>query len=107
MIPRLRRDEQRRRRIFEHMEKFIANGFAEEIPPEEVDEPVEGPLWYLPIHIVEKKGNTRPCHNARASVDGICLNDQLLGGPNRPHHFPPAPHHFPPAPHHFPPAPHH
>ena len=41
MIPRLRRDEQRRRRIFEHMEKFVSNGFAEEIPPEEVDELVE------------------------------------------------------------------
>ena len=82
MIPRLRRDEQRRRRIFEHMEKYISNGFAEEIPPEEVGKPVEGPLWYLPIHIVEKKGKTRPCHDARASVDGICLNDQLLGGPN-------------------------
>ena len=82
MIPRLRCDEQRRRRIFEHMEKFISNGFAKEIPPEEIDEPVEGPIWYLPIHIVEKKGKTRPCHDARASVDGVCLDDQLLGGPN-------------------------
>ena len=82
MIPRLRRDKQRWRRIFDHMEKFVSNGLAEEIPPEDIDEPVEGPVWYLPIHIVKKKGKTRPCHDARASVDGICFNDQLLGGPN-------------------------
>ena len=82
MIPRMRRDEARKERVFCNMEKFLSSGFAEVIPPLEVDKPVEGPLWYLPIHVVEKKGKTRPCHDARASVRGILLNDQMLGGPN-------------------------
>ena len=64
------------------MENFLTNGFAEIIPPHEFDKPVEGPLWYLPIHVVEKKGKTRPCQGARASVHRISLNEQLLGGPN-------------------------
>ena len=82
MIPRMRRDEPRKERVFSNMDKFLSNGFAEIIPPHEVDNPVEGPLWYLPIHVVEKKGKTRPCRDACASVHGISLNDQMLGGPN-------------------------
>ena len=66
MIPRMRCDGFRKERIFSNMDKFLSNGFAEIIPPREVDKPVEGPLWYLPIHVVEKKGKMRPCHDARA-----------------------------------------
>merc|ERR1739842_81621 len=41
------------------------------------------PRWYLPIHVDEKKpGKTRVCHDGRAPVGGVCLNDLLLGGPN-------------------------
>ena len=46
------------------------------------DEDIIKPRWYLPLHIVELRGKTRVCHDARAATDGICLNDLLVGGPN-------------------------
>ena len=82
MAHKLRSDAEKRDRVFDHMAKFTDKGFATEIPADQVDDPVEGPVWYLPLHIVEKRGKTRPCHDARAATGGICLNDQLLGGPN-------------------------
>ena len=64
------------------MEDFVKDGFAEIIPPKDADTPVDGALWYLPIHIIEKRGKTRPCHDVKAAVNGVSLNGQLLGGPN-------------------------
>ena len=46
------------------------------------DSGAENPRWYLPIHVVEKNNKTRICHDARANVRGIALNDLLLGMPN-------------------------
>ena len=40
------------------------------------------PQWHLPMHPVDKHDKIHMCHDARAGVDGICLNDFLLGGPN-------------------------
>ena len=82
MIPRLNRDEERRTRVFKEMEKFVDTGVAIQIDPDNDDINPENPQWYLPIHIVEKRGKTRPCHDARASAGGVCLNEMLLGGPN-------------------------
>ena len=82
MIPRFQRDGERKERIFKEMEKFVETGVAVQIEPTNDDTTATTPRWYLPIHVVEKRGKTRPCHDARASVAGICLNEMLLGGPN-------------------------
>ena len=55
---------------------------AVEIDSIDDDEDIVKPRWYLPLHIVELRGKTRVCHDARAANDGICLNDLLVGGPN-------------------------
>ena len=82
MIPRFRRDLPRKARIFSEVRKFDEKGHA--IDVNDVDHPLdpEKPHWHLPLHVVEKKGKTRVCHDARASVGGTCLNEELLGGPN-------------------------
>ena len=82
MIPRLKKDKERKERVFNEMKKFTDKGFAVQIDPKDDDATAENPRWYLPIHIVEKHGKTRPCHDGRASVAGVCLNEMLLGGPN-------------------------
>ena len=82
MIPRLKRDPARKERVFAEMQKFIDTGVAVEIDSVDDDATASKPLWHLPIHVVEKRGKTRVCHDARASVGGYCLNEFLLGGPN-------------------------
>ena len=65
------------------MQKFTDQGYAIQIPDDNNDAEASTPRWYLPIHVVEQKpGKTRICHDGRASVGGVCLNDMLLGGPN-------------------------
>ena len=92
MVPRLKRDEGRKERVFAEMNKFEEKGYAVPIKDDKNDSGAENARWYLPIHVVEKwiedpenhcqKLKTRVCHDARASVNGFCLNDFLLGGPN-------------------------
>ena len=81
MIPRFLRDPERKSRVFAEMRKFEELGYAEVLDQEERDT-TNGPRWYLPIHVVEKNAKTRICHDARANVRGVCLNDLLLGSPN-------------------------
>ena len=81
MVPRFRRDPERKERVFAEMQKFIDKGYAIRIEDDGNDAGASNPRWYLPIHVVEKGKKTRICHDARASVGGTCLNDLLLGGP--------------------------
>ena len=65
------------------MRKFRETGAAVEIDNFNDDADAALPRWYLPLHVNEKKfPKTRICHDARASIGGVCLNDFLLGGPN-------------------------
>ena len=82
MIPRFKKDSKRKEKVFSIMEKFVKTGVTLEIDPTNDDKDATRPRWYLPIHVAEKRGKLRACHDARASVNGICLNDHLLGGPN-------------------------
>ena len=72
-------------RAFRQMEAFEKNGYAIDIVKQPGEKETKG-IWYLPIHIVEEIRNgklkTRICHDARASADGICLNELMLGGWN-------------------------
>ena len=82
MIPRLQRDPERRKRVFAEIQKFSDTGVAIEIDNTDNDATASLPRWHLPLHVVEKRGKTRVCHDARASTGNCCLNDFLLGGPN-------------------------
>ena len=85
MIPRLSRDEERRKTIFANVAKFEEKGIAVTI-----DEEVENyeaheenrPLWHLPLMCVDELTKIRICHDAKALTRGIGLNDLLIGGPN-------------------------
>ena len=82
LISRFRREPERRKKVFGLMDKFVNTGVTEEIDPTNDDASATRPRWYVPIHVAEKRGKLRACHDARASVNGVCLNDHLLGGPN-------------------------
>ena len=82
MIHRFRRNDERKQRVFKEMEKFEEKGYADVIDNFNDDSRAENPRWYLPIHVVEKNGKTRICHDAKASVKNTSLNDLLLGSPN-------------------------
>ena len=69
-------------RVFKEMEKFKEKGYTHMIDNDNNDSGAENPRWYLPIHVVEKNNKTRICHDARANVRGIALNDLLLRTPN-------------------------
>merc|ERR1711946_62596 len=40
------------------------------------------PVWHLPLMVVQEPTKLRICHDAKASVGGVALNDYILGGPN-------------------------
>ena len=75
----LRRDDEKKERVFAEMEKFVKLGYASVIEDLNDDTTTDRPRWYLPLHVVEKGGKTRVCHDARASTNGVCLNDMLHG----------------------------
>ena len=79
---RFKRDPAFKERVFREIEKFYETGVAIEINSVDDDDSIEKPRWYLPLHVVELRGKTRVCHDARAATDGISLNDLLVGGPN-------------------------
>ena len=81
----MRKDPERRRITFETMAKFDEKGRVVEVDPAEHEAtPTDRPKWTIPIHVTDKPGKpgqVRICHDCRASVGGICLNDFLLDGP--------------------------
>ena len=52
---------------------------------QESDIPEGVPRWVLPLHIVfhpAKPTKPRCCHDGRSKLQGVCLNDNLLTGPD-------------------------
>ena len=82
MIPRFNRDAGRKERVFNEMQKFEDKQYAVQIA--DVDDRITAttPRWHLPLHVVEKNNKCRICHDGRANVKGICVNDLLSGSPN-------------------------
>ena len=82
---KLQKDPELKAKIFEKMQTLEDKGYAVDITDEDDGDDANAPTprWWLPIHIAQKKGKLRPCHDARANVDGKCLNDLLLNKPNR------------------------
>ena len=85
MIPRLSRDEERRKAIFANVAKFEKKGIAvtvdEEIENHEAHEE-NRPLWHLPLMCVDEPTKIRICHDAKALTRGIGLDNLLIGGSN-------------------------
>ena len=64
------------------MEKYLADGHARRVPPEELHVK-DRRLWYLPHHhVLNKPGKTRVVFDCAAKYRGTSLNDQLLTGPD-------------------------
>ena len=82
MIPKMRKNSERRKRVFAEVNKFEERGVAIDI--EDVDDNLEPsePVWHLPLLVVKERNKTKICHDAKASTKEISLNDLLLGGRN-------------------------
>ena len=77
------RDPDKKAKAFEQVKKFIENGRAEVVDENEMREkPKDRVQWRLPGHLVHQNQKWRFCHDGRASVDGICLNEELIGAMN-------------------------
>ena len=64
------------------MEKYLSDGHARRVPPEELHVK-DRPLWYLPHHhVLNKPEKTRVVFDCAAKYRGTSLNDQLLTGPD-------------------------
>ena len=73
----------KKKKGFTEMRKFLDHDRAEMIMDDKAnDKDEEAPTWHLPSHLVFQKGKYRFCHDGRAAVNGVCLNDQLIGDLN-------------------------
>ena len=64
------------------MEKYLADGHARRVPPEELHVK-DRPLWYLSHHhVLNRPGKTRVVFDCAAKYRGTSLNDQVLIGPD-------------------------
>ena len=80
---RLLRDNVLRERNVDQMEGLISKGYAEEVPPDEIDAATKE--WYLPHHPVlnsKKPDKVRIVYDCAATAHGHCLNDFLMKGPD-------------------------
>ena len=78
---RMHREPARKEGVWKQMRETIEAGHARKVENPEVPDGV--PTYYLPLHIVPKKGGKwRCCHDAASRVCGICLNDVPLSGPD-------------------------
>ena len=80
---RLTKDEQLHEEYTNFMEKLITKGYAEPVPPQEVERN-DGKCWYVPHHPVRhpQKGTLRVVFNCPASYQDTSLNSILLQGPD-------------------------
>ena len=80
----LEKNPAKKGKAFSEMAKFLDKDRCEKLTKEEIKrQEKEGlPIWNLPCHLVLQKGKYRFCHDARASVGGICPNELLIGDLN-------------------------
>ncbi|KAM7393992.1 hypothetical protein PAMP_020821 [Pampus punctatissimus] len=80
---KMKKDEQFKQEYVAFFSDIFENGYAEEIPQEELAQP-PGKVWYLPHHGVyhPKKKKLRVVFDCAASFQGVSLNTELLQGPD-------------------------
>ena len=77
------KDEDKKTKAFVEVRKFLKNNRAEIVDEEELREkPKDRVQWRPPGHLVYQNGKWRFCHDGRAAIDGICLNEELIGALN-------------------------
>ena len=76
---RLLRDPLLYQKYVDNMNDLLQKGHAEEVT---VDEPVRGPVWYLPHHPVVSPKKVRVVFDCAAQVDGVSLNSCVMQGPD-------------------------
>ena len=80
---RMRREPARREGVWKQMNEILEEGHARKVDQSEVPEGT--PKTYLPLLVVtrpDKPNKFRCCHDAASRVNGVCLNDILLSGPD-------------------------
>lgn len=81
---RLNKDYHLRKKYTEEIHKLHKKGYAEEVPPEDLNR-VDGKVWYLPHHPVhnpKKPDKTRIVFDCAAKFGGSSLNDHVCQGPD-------------------------
>ena len=79
----MQRDPDKKTKAFAEVRKFIDNKRAEIVDPKTIQsKPKDRVQWTLPGHLVYQNEKWRFCHDGRASIDGVCLNDELIGALN-------------------------
>ena len=78
---KMHKDPVRRAGVWSAMNEIIGEGHARRVLDPDVAPGT--PLLYLPLHIVNQKpGKWRVCQDGAAKCHGVCLNDELLAGPD-------------------------
>ena len=80
----MRGDPATRKGVTDQMCEFVDKGIARKVDPA-VPLSADTPVWVNPLHVVTraaKPGKWRVCHDARASVNRVCLNEELVSGPD-------------------------
>ena len=77
----MKRDPEWKAGVQKQMNAIIGEGHARKVDNPEV--PEGHPLFYLPMHIDTRKyPKFRVCQDEAAKIRGVCLNDELLAGPD-------------------------
>ena len=78
---RMRLEPDRKAGAFKQMQGIIDDKHCRRVTDQTVQD--GQPVFHIPIHIDTKKpGKFRVCQDAAARVEGTCLNDLLLSGPD-------------------------
>ena len=79
----MKRDPDKREKAFIQVRKFIEHGRAEVVNEKDFRvKPKDRVQWRIPGHLVHQNSKWRFCHDGRAAVDGICLNEELISDLN-------------------------
>ena len=82
MVKKMEREPERKAGTLKSIQDFFDNGYAvraDSLPPPAPDTI----CCTLPLHVDNRKpGKWRVCHDAAQKVEGVCLNDLILPGPD-------------------------
>ena len=82
VVKRMNQEPERKAGVLKSMQDMFDEGYAvraDSLPPPSKDTA----RCTLPLHVDNRKpGKWRVCHDAAQKVDGVCLNDLILPGPD-------------------------